>query len=390
MTKLRVLVFLITFLIVAGAGTASILYARGYRLGMIQKKVSLIPRGILVVNSDPNGAQVFINGEFETATNNTISLTPATYDVQIRKDGFLSWEKRIKIEKETVTQVDAFLIASAPSLTALTFSGVFNPKPTSDFSKIAYGILPNSDNGERAGLWVLETVNLPLGFNRDPRQITDGDLRNAKWEWSPDGREILLSSNTGIFLLDTQKYTVQNQRVNVASQIATIKEEWDKKAEKKLNSQLSQLDDQIEKIFIQNAVDIKFSPDENRILYTASGSATIPDDIVKSLPGASTQQQERDIKDGKSYVYDIKEDRNFATGDKGENLYWLPNSLNLIMPKEDKIMIMDYDGTNNQSVFGGGYEFPHAYPSTNSNRVMILTKFGGEDTLPNLYWLSLK
>jgi hypothetical protein len=384
MVKTRIVVFMFSLLVLVVFGTLAILYARGYRFGLTENnQVTLSSRGLLVANSDPNGAQVFINGELETATNNTISLAPETYDVEIKKEGFLSWEKRLMIEKEAVTQIDAFLIASAPSLTALTFSGVFNPVPSPDFSKIAYGV-------PKTGLWVLETVNLPLGFNRDPRQITDGDLAEATWEWSPDGREILLTTKTGVFLLSAGELTLQNQRVNVAGRIETIREEWKEKNKKRLESQLSQLEDEIESVFERKAVEIQFSPDENRILYTASGSATIPKEVVKQLPGSSTQKQERDIKDGKTYVYDIKEDRNFAVGEVGETLYWVPNSLNLVLPKENKIIVMDYDGTNQQTVFAGAYEHPHAYPSTNAGRILILTNLGGEDTYSNLYWLSLK
>ena len=383
------MLFTAVVLIIAG-GTA-ILYARGYRFGINDdNKITVSPKGLLVANSDPNGAQVFIDGELKTATNSTMSLAPGTYDVIIKKDGFLGWQKRLTIEKETVTQIDAYLIPSAPSLTSLTFSGVFSPIISPDSSKIAYGVPPSSDNNDKAGLWVLETINLPLGFNRDPQQITDGDLTNASWEWSPDAQEILLTTKSGVFLLKAGQFTPQNQRINVASKIETVKKEWEDEKTKRLDSQLGRLEDEIEAIFKSKASRIEFSPDENRILYTANGSTTIPKDAVKQLPGSSTQKQEREIKEDVSYVYDIKEDRNFRVGKPGETLSWLPNSLNLVLPMEGKIIVMDYDGTNMQTVFTGNYEYPHAYASTSSGRLLILTKLGGEETLPNLYWLSLK
>jgi hypothetical protein len=390
MIKIRILVLLSSLIFTALAGSFAILYARGYRLKLGGgEKIALTPRGLLVANSDPSGAQVYVNGELETATNNTISLTPNIYDVLIKKDGFSAWQKRITIEKEVVSQVDAFLISLAPSFTPLTYSGIFNPQLSHDFSKIAYGVPTNGENNEKSGLWILETVNLPLGFNKDPRQITDGDLTDANWEWSPDGREILLTTKFGIFLLDTTQFTAQNKRVNVASKMEEIRLSWQEKTDKRLSSQLSQLPDEIEKIFTRNTANIKFSPDENRILYTASGSATIPEGVVKELPGASTQKETRDIKDKEMYVYDIKEDKNFKVGE-AQIIYWLANSLNLLIPEEEKITITDYDGTNKQTVLAGSYTFPHAYPSTSNNRVLILTNFGGPTSMPNLYWLSLK
>ena len=116
----------------------------------------------------------------------------------------------------------------------------------------------------------------------------------------------------------------------------------------------------------------------------------IPTGIVKELPGASTQQQERTLKVGKTYVYDIKEDRNFAVGEKGEPVSWLPNSLNVLIPRKDGIIIKDYDGTNENRVFASNYVYPNAFPSTNSERILILTNLGADETAPNLYWLSLR
>jgi len=183
MTKIRVFIFLLTIVVVAGLGLIASLYARGYRFDV--ETLRFVPNGLLVVKSNPDGAQVFIDAELKTATNATIPLPPGTYDVEIRKEGYFPWKKRLVIEKEIVTEADASLFKTVPSLSAITYSGVVNPVASEDLTKIAYAV-------PKTGLWVIETVNLPLGFTRNPRRITDGDLTNASWEWSPNGREILL------------------------------------------------------------------------------------------------------------------------------------------------------------------------------------------------------
>lgn len=392
MAKTRIAIFTFTLIVLTFFGGIAIFYARGYRLGIDEKnQVTLSPRGLLVVNSEPNGAQVFINGELKTATNATLSLAPKTYEVEIKKEGYIPWKKQMLIKEEEVTQIDAFLVASAPSLTALTFSGAFNPILSADNTKIAYGVPVGEDNGEKAGLWVLETVNLPLGFNRDPRQITDIDLTGATWRWSPDGQEILLTdSKDAVYLLTISQFTPQNQLINVADELESIEKEWQLEQAKRLSSKFNGLEDEIQAIFEASAENVRFSPDESKILYTATTNITIPEDIVNPIPGASTQPEERNLTSGKTYVYDIKEDKNFFVGEAEVILSWLPNSLNLLLPKEDGISFMDYDGTNRQKVFSGGYIFPHAYPSTSSNRILLLTNLGGGDTPTNLYWLSLK
>jgi dipeptidyl aminopeptidase/acylaminoacyl peptidase len=406
MIKIRSLVFLSTLALVVTIGTFVFYYARGYRFNTEEFK--FIPNGLLVTKSDPDGAQVFINGELKTATNANIFLPPGTYDVSIRKEGYIPWNKRLTVEKEIVTEANTDLFRAVPSLSAVTFSSSLNPVPSSDFTKIAYVVLPDTQNtntqNDKAGLWVLETVNLPLGFARDPRRVTDGDLSGASWEWSPDGREILLTTNLGAFLLDAGRFTPQNQRINIASTKEVIIQKWDEERKTKFTAQIRRFPDELVEVLERRSSSVLFSPDKEKILYTASSSATLNDNIIKSLPGASTQRQERYIKPNHTYVYDIKEDRNFLIDDNAESLVignelhdstnrrlaWFPTSRHLVLAEEGKVIIMDYDGTNRQEVYTGSYIAPHAFPAVSDERLLLLTNLGADSGSPNIYSLTLK
>lgn len=412
MTKLRLVIAIITLFFVGGLSTSVFLYARGYRFR--EGSLRLSSNGLLVVKSDPDGAQVMLDGELKTATNANISLAPGTYDVSIRKESYQTWNKRLQIEREVVTQVDASLFPSAPSLSAVTFSGATRAVPTSELTKVAYEVpatLENINANEargKAGLWLIELVSFPLGFTNEPRQITDADVSSASWIWSPDGREILLTTRLGVFLVDAGEFTSQNQLVNVASKKEDILLEWEKERKLKLETQLKKLPDELVNILDRKASVIVFSPDENKVAYTANGSEAIPEELIPPLPGASTQKQERNIKEGHTYVYDIKEDRNFlvteskvsldvniylSDGEVDETqtaLHWFPTSAHLVLAEKDKVTILDYDGTNAQVVYSGSYEAPHAYPFVNRSQMLLLTSLGAESTPTNLYSLSLK
>jgi WD40 repeat protein len=402
MTKVRLLFFIITLLVVFVVGSVVFLYARGYRLNSNTGEFS--PNGLLVIKSVPDGAQVFINGELKTATNVTLPLEPNTYDISVKKEGYISWNKRLTIDKEIVTEATAHLFKSVPSLSAITFSGVDNPIPSYDLSKIGYVVPPTQNNTENQGLWIMETVNLPLGFSRDPRRITDGNLTGSSWVWSPDGREILLTTTQGIFLLDTGVFTSQAQRVNVAEQRSMILASWQEEKNKKNTDQIKKLPEELREIMQRRTEALEFSPDEEMVLYTASSSATIPTNLIKKLPGASTQKEVREIEKGKNYIYDLKEDKNFLIDDgDGEliieggfsnsavrRISWYPSSRNLILAEEGKITIMDYDGTNKQIVYSGSFITPHVYPTLSLDRLLILTNLGAGTTAANLYSLSLK
>ena len=395
MTRLRVLLGLLTLFVVGILGLFLSLYARGYRFD--GQTLRFKPSGLLVVKSDPSGAQVFVNGELSTATDTTLSLAPGTYDVSIRKEGFHSWNKRLLIEKEVVTEAIASLFRVAPSLSSVTFSGAVSPVLSPDGTRIAYVTAPSREDSQKGGLWVIETVNLPIGFARDPRRVTDGDLISSTslgtvWQFSPDGREILVSLGASVFLLDSSTFTPQAKRVNVAARKEIILAEWEEERGTRLSSQIKILPDELIDVLQRKVSSIVFSPDETKILYTASGSATIRENLIKSLPGSSSQKQERDIKEGHTYIYDIKEDRNFLIDEGPEaarRFSWFPTSKHLVLSEAGKITIIDYDGTNRQLVYSGSYVSPHAYPFGSTSRLLILTSLGAETT-PNLYSLTLK
>ena len=177
MTKVRILFFLITLVVVGSVGLFASYYARGYRLNI--KTFKFQPNGILVLKSEPDGASVYIDGTLKTVTNASISISPGTYDVEVKKDGYYSWYKRLTIEKEIVTQAYISLFRVVPSLSPVTSSGATNPVMSEDGSKIVY-IQGNE------GLWALDTFSLPLGFGSGPKQITDGDMTGATYIFSPD------------------------------------------------------------------------------------------------------------------------------------------------------------------------------------------------------------
>lgn len=405
MVKLRVLGFLLTTAIVLGLGLLVALFARGYRVDT--KNLGIKPSGILRVTSVPDGAQIYIDGELETVADATINLPPGSYDIEVKRDGFLSWKKRLAIEKEAVTRAEVYLFPTVPSLSAITFLGGQNPILSPDGTKVAYAVLPNNTSGDRAGLWIMDLADLPIGFSREPRQITSGNLEGASWSWSPDSRQILIEKQNSNFVVDISTFTPESRLVNIRGEnLEELLVEWGKQEQKQNEAKISRLVEPIKDILERKASYFAFSPDNTKVLYTASASATIQDNLIPQLPGSSTQKQERGIQEGKTYVYDVKEDRNFlisdqklATGrklpvtddEKPTAIYWFPTSIHLVVAEPDKIALVDYDGTNKQVVYAGPYEAPYAMPFPNTNRLLVLTNLGASNgTGANLYTLSLR
>ncbi|MBI3384796.1 PEGA domain-containing protein [Candidatus Gottesmanbacteria bacterium] len=381
-----------------------IAYARGYRIDF--KKKEITGTGLLVTTSEPNGASVFLNGHLTTATNNTLNLPPGDYDVRIVKNGYLGWQKKLKVEAEVVSKTEALLFPSTPSLKPLTINGALNPLLSPDSTKIVYAVssqgLPN-DATDRSGLWIFPLPVRPLSFARDPQKIASNfrgfDISEAQIIWSPDSKEII-----ALFFSDPKKpssgnvtsaylISAEGQNTNLRDITATFSltlKTWEEEKKAKYQDQLLSLPKDFVKVATASASLLAFSPDETKVLYTATTSGTLPQIIKPALIGANSQLEERELKKNQVYVYDVKEDKNFAIN-SNDHLFWLPTSRHLVSIQKDTISIMEYDGTNNAVFYAGPFINSFVFPWPDASNLVILTnlnKSAGE--IPNLYAVSLK
>lgn len=429
--RLLIVTIVIAFLI--GGTLLAIKFAKGYRPNFKQGG-SLKGTGLLSANSFPRGASVFINDKLTTATDDTLNLPPGEYQVKIAKDGYISWEKTLLLEPELVTQTNTRLFPSVPDLTPITFSGASNLTPSPDGQKIAF-VVENATNDSKNGLYVIDLLDRPLGFKSDPRQITRTtgkyNYLEAQITWSPDSSQIIASFNAdekseANLLLSATNFNDLSNINDITARLPVILDEYHQELDKKYLEKLHELPEFMQEIATSSAQMVFFSPDEDKMLYTATASAQIPEELIPSLPASSTQPENRNIEPNNTYVYDLEEDKNFLIGSadlrsvleasasrpdlsqkaKSSPLHlltnrysaislhpiqWFPDSNHLIYVRDDKIDILEYDNTNYQTVYAGPFENDFAYPWPNGNRLVVLASLnGGSNLPPNLYSINLK
>ncbi|HWY79333.1 MAG TPA: PEGA domain-containing protein, partial [Candidatus Sulfotelmatobacter sp.] len=142
--KKQVLISLSILILLITATILLILYGKGYRLFVQHGEPTISKTGILNISSDPNGAQVFIDGHLTTATNNSLNLTPGTYSITIVKDGYLDWKKDFQIQKEVVSNAFATLYPKAPSLQSISTFGIKSAILDPTGTKLAFNIASRS------------------------------------------------------------------------------------------------------------------------------------------------------------------------------------------------------------------------------------------------------
>ncbi|MFH1423897.1 MAG: hypothetical protein ABIG29_03045 [Candidatus Nealsonbacteria bacterium] len=106
--KTRTILFAICVFLFSLTAPSVIFYSQGYRFDFETRKI--VQTGGLYFKVTPRSAQVYLNGKLiETTSIFTSSslvenLLPKTYYVEIKKDGFNSWQKNMEVKERQVTE----------------------------------------------------------------------------------------------------------------------------------------------------------------------------------------------------------------------------------------------------------------------------------------------
>ncbi len=387
LVPLSVLVLLIV------ATTLVVLYGKGYRFGIQSGKPEISGTGLLVAKSQPDGAQVFLNNELASATNSTINLSPGVYDVKIIKDGYFPWQKTIGIQKEAVSIANALLFPTAPKLESITDSGIENPVIDPSGTKIAFTV--STQSPEKNGVYVIDLTLRPiLTLQSSQTQIANdllGLFSKSALSWSPDGKQLLATISANLEFSTTYLLEINELNLNptdVASILETIFANFEKQRKDKETSRIDGLKPALKNLISQNFNIVSWSPDETKILYSASRSAGLALVIQPPLPSANSTPQDREIQKDLTYVYDTKEDKNFKIDSK--NPAWFPDSRHLISVNNKQIQMIEYDGTNKTTIYAGPFVDEYVFPWPDGSKIVILTNLGNPNSPPNLYTIGLK
>jgi len=369
----------------------------------------------------------------------------------------------LTIKQELVTQTNANLFRAVPSLTPLTIQGATNIHPSPDGHKIAFAVASASSTLKN-GLYILElssggTISSP----KSPRQIAAStstlDFSTADILWSPDSTELLVHfaptpTNTSTHLLDVNGTSNLPQLPDVTIRLALILAEWEEQLAIEETRQFNLLPPAFQQIATQSSTNIFFSPNNERLMYTATASATLPDNLIERPLITNTQPENRVLEAGNLYVYDLKEDRNFlieqgiltenqptkdllllptyqqqdtsaATASAQpspinqitynrlfdptsipqtfanfrlhyaplytQNFQWYPQGSHLIITLPGKIDIIEHDSTNWVTLYSGPFEQNFTFPWPDGNKLVILTNLNPtSNTPPNLYSVDIK
>jgi hypothetical protein len=307
---------LFSLLVIVVGSILAIRYARGnWRL---TKDGMVANTGLLNANSFPNGAQVFIDDRLVTATDDTIYIDPGEYQIKIVKEGFSIWQKNLLVQEELVTQTNATLYPTAPSISPLTFTGISNLHPSPDGQKILFHV-SQANSASNNGFYLLELTSNFLSLQSGPRQITDNipalELDKAHIIWSPDSQEVMILVDEELggqeFLIPIDKKSSLLEQIDISFSRSKTLSAWEEEIYQKERLFFEKFPQEILKIATESAKNVYISPDKKRLLYTATADVSLAEELIPPLPAVNNQTEERQLKAGNIYVYDREEDKNF-------------------------------------------------------------------------------
>ncbi len=205
-------IFLGLFIILA---LGIVLYAQGY--GFSWQKKSLVTTGAFYFKSQPKEAQIIINDKPRGETNKFIKrLLPKEYKIEISKQGYHSWQKKLEIKPKLVTAAkNILLIKKNPEINFVAKNDIkyFSISPSR--KNLAY-LTPETTTSS-----VLKLLNLADGTEKQIYPPLENGksllkLKNiSEISWSDDSKNILLTfSDNRYYLLQlpTQNLLTWNKQ----------------------------------------------------------------------------------------------------------------------------------------------------------------------------------
>ena len=395
----------IIFIFFAFILIATIAYARGYRLDI--QKGTMTSTGILAVSSDPQAAQVYINGALKGVTDLHLTLPFGKYAIEVKKEGYTSWKREVNLKGELVVTADATLFPLNASLTPLTTIGISQVISIDKTDKALLFV----ENGDitKDGIYVFDQtkrtfslfppLKLLVGKKLFPEDVS---IKNASVIFSPDFKQGIVVLKRGE---DSISYLISledenTQLVEMTSSQDSLEKVWNEERDLEAARLLEIFPPELGKIASDSFHVLSLAPDKKKIFYEAKQNITLPYVIEPRLVAVNQTPEERSIKLNQLYVYDREEDRNYsislsqasqALWEKGNAVVlWYPDSRHLVKNEGDKISIVEYDDTSKQIVYSGPHEGAF-FDVSSDGKLLVLANLNPQfNKTPDIYAVGIR
>ena len=210
--KTRTVLFSICVFLFLVSASAVVFYSQGYRFDFEKKKIT--KTGAFYFKVLPRSAQIYLNGQLKKETDFIFgsalieNLLPKTYNIQIKKEGYFTWEKTLEIKEKQVTEAKSIVLIPESLGFALLGKEVKDFFFSPDAKKIILEEI--RENGWQINLYDLKNnVKSYLIGEKDIAKGEESRVDFLSLKFSPDSKRILLKvglrEEERYFILDLEK-----------------------------------------------------------------------------------------------------------------------------------------------------------------------------------------
>lgn len=177
-------------------GTTVLLY-QAYGFG-IDRSGHVIQNGLVFLSSQPQGADVYVNKERKTKTNDRLVLPAGAYTVELKKAGYRDWKRPITVDGGSVGRFDyPFLVPT--TLTTTTTKQYATAPAFMTQSRDRHWLLGQGAVADKFDVYNINVnaskTTVPITSLDVPTDIYTAGTTTKAWtplEWSDDNRHLTL------------------------------------------------------------------------------------------------------------------------------------------------------------------------------------------------------
>ena len=139
--RTRTVLFIICVFFFLLAAPTVVLYSQGYRFDFEKRKIT--QTGAFYFKASPKSVEVYFDSEHKKTSTITGSLLienllPKTYVIEIKKEGYYSWQKNLPVAEKQVTEIkNIVLVPENPTFTIVSQKPeIMSSATSSDKSKL--------------------------------------------------------------------------------------------------------------------------------------------------------------------------------------------------------------------------------------------------------------
>lgn len=174
---------------------ARILVYRAYGFG-IGKNGTVIQNGLIFFSSQPNPANIYINGQPQTSTTNVRLLLPeGIYHVKLTRNGYLDWQRTIELDGGSVEHFDYPLLVPRTLTTKKVTGFTTAPGLVTQSPDQRWLLVEAPGSTTDFSLYDLKNIAKPPVTVSLPANLITKAASSETWqlgEWADDNQHVLL------------------------------------------------------------------------------------------------------------------------------------------------------------------------------------------------------